>query len=176
MPRHSGAGCTRRLQQAWNLPAGHRGHCTDEAQAACNLAHKCAIAVDKASGMCYTVGNRIGPIIAGEEGEAMKRHWVRGLWWGVSLALLVAGGVALAEDSFFARVLKTCVDCWPGPGDPTQDRYLLPVELGGWDTNYDLCTRITIDGILFELECTKAPTTTIIKDTFASKSFSNVPV
>ena len=54
--------------------------------------------VDKGSEVCYTVTNTIGLIVGEEEGEAMKRHWLRGVLLGVSLALLLAGGVAVAEQ------------------------------------------------------------------------------
>jgi hypothetical protein len=46
----------------------------------------------------YTVSNRIGLIVGEEEGEAMRKHWLRGVLLGVSLALLLAGGVAVAQD------------------------------------------------------------------------------
>jgi hypothetical protein len=35
------------------------------------------------------VSNRIGLIVGEEEGEAVKRHWLRGVLLGVSLALLI---------------------------------------------------------------------------------------
>ena len=41
----------------------------------------------------------------------MKKHWLRGLLLGVSLALLVTGGVALAQGTL--SVDKTCVECIP---------------------------------------------------------------
>lgn len=67
----------------------------------------------------------------------MKRHWLRGMLLGVSLALLVAGGVALAAPEFSGTVTYTgaahgpvhvegseklepwvakCSDDQPGPG------------------------------------------------------------
>jgi hypothetical protein len=83
----------------------------------------------------------------------MKKNWVRGILLGLSLALLLTGGVALAQDSLFFIVYKDCVQCWPGMQRPTQDPYLLPFEVGGWDPNYELCDRITIDGALFQQHC-----------------------
>lgn len=41
----------------------------------------------------------------------MKKHWLRGIFLGLSLALLLTGGVALARGTL--RVDKTCVDCVP---------------------------------------------------------------
>ena len=82
----------------------------------------------------------------------MKRNWLRGILLGLSMALLLAGGVALAQG-LFMTVGKECVECWSGEGYPTQDQYLLPFSLGGWDTNYDLCVRLTIDGMFAEEDC-----------------------
>jgi hypothetical protein len=79
--------------------------------------------------------------------RTMKKNRLRGMLLGVSLALLLSGGVASAQD-LFLRVFKNCVECWPGRGIPTEDRYLLPFRMGGWDTNYPLCERVTIDGEL----------------------------
>ena len=75
----------------------------------------------------------------------MKRNWLRGVTLGVSLALLLGGGVALAQG-LFMTVDKECVECWSGEGYPTQDQYILGATFGGWDTGYDLCLRITVDG------------------------------
>jgi hypothetical protein len=43
------------------------------------------------------VYNRVGFSEETKEGEAMKKHWLRGLLLGVSLALLLSGGVVLAD-------------------------------------------------------------------------------
>jgi len=82
----------------------------------------------------------------------MKKNWLRGVLLGVSLALLLSGGVALAQDSLFFVVAKDCVECWPGMEDPTEDQSL-PYSTGGWDTNYDLCVRLSIDGMIVEQHC-----------------------
>ena len=42
----------------------------------------------------------------------MKRYWVRGMLLGVSLALLLAGGVALA-NSLSVAFSRACVECCP---------------------------------------------------------------
>ncbi|MGB9300011.1 MAG: PEP-CTERM sorting domain-containing protein [Anaerolineae bacterium] len=82
----------------------------------------------------------------------MKRHWLRGVLLGVSLALLLAGGVALAQG-LFITVDKECVECWPGEEPPTQDRYILEETIGGWNTQYPLCERVTVDGVVVGEEC-----------------------
>jgi hypothetical protein len=87
-----------------------------------------------------------------KEVKAMKKHWLRGALLGVSLALLLAGGVALAQGLFFT-VDKECVECWPGEEQPTQDRYLLQNTIGGWNPLYQLCNRVTIDGVLAREGC-----------------------
>jgi hypothetical protein len=46
-----------------------------------------------------------------EEGEAMKKHGLRGVLLAVSLALLLSGGVALAQGTLSPD--KTCVQCIP---------------------------------------------------------------
>jgi hypothetical protein len=82
----------------------------------------------------------------------MQKQGLRGLLLGVTLVLLLSGGVALAQD-LYLTIDKNCVECWPGPGEPTQDRYLLRYTFGGWDPNYDLCERVTLDGVLLGQNC-----------------------
>jgi hypothetical protein len=82
----------------------------------------------------------------------MEKHGLRGLVLGVSLVLLLSGGVAVAQG-LFLTFDKECVECWPGPGEPTEDRYLVGFTIGGWDTNYDLCQRVLLDGVLLGQYC-----------------------
>ena len=70
----------------------------------------------------------------------MKKHWLRGLLLGVSLALLVTGGVAMAQGTL--RVDKTCVECVPAEywdGEPDHmlpdDPYLLTITGQGWTSS-----------------------------------------
>jgi len=80
----------------------------------------------------------------------MKRHWLRGMLLGVSLALLLAGGVALA-NGMWVSVGKDCVECFPGDPEDVTDEYLLPVTVGGWDEAQEICGRITAPvGILYD--------------------------
>ena len=88
----------------------------------------------------------------------MKRHWLRGVLLGVSLALLLVGSVALAQGLFFT-VDKECVECWSGTEQPTQDRYLMGLTVGGWDPQYELCQRIRIDGEQLDQGCHSPPPT-----------------
>ena len=98
----------------------------------------------------------------------MKKKGLRGILLGLSMALLLSGGVALAQDSLFFIVYKDCVQCWPGMDYPTQEPYLLPFKMGGWDTNYELCYRITVDGVLLEEVCAdEYPDTDPYMDTYA---------
>jgi hypothetical protein len=86
-----------------------------------------------------------------KEVRRMKRHWLRGVLLGVSLALLLAGGVALAQDATYVEVGKPCITCFPGePGDAT-DEYLLPVTIGNWDDLCAICGRITAPvGVVYQ--------------------------
>jgi len=82
----------------------------------------------------------------------MRKSWLRGMLLGVSLALLLAGGVALAQGLYFT-IEKECVECWPGTGAPTEDRYLQPFAWGGWNPQLELCHRFSIDGELLGEYC-----------------------
>jgi hypothetical protein len=83
------------------------------------------------------------------EGEAMKKHWLRGLVLGISVALLLSGGVALAQGLFMTAD-KQCVVCWPGRGEPTESQYLVTLTIGGWDVSLPLWGLITIDGEAYQ--------------------------
>jgi hypothetical protein len=80
-----------------------------------------------------------------KEGEAMKKHWLRGLVLGVSVALLLSGGVALAQGLFFTAD-KECVVCWPGETEPTESQYLVTLTVGGWNHSLPLYGVVTVDG------------------------------
>ena len=67
----------------------------------------------------------------------MKNHWLRSMLLGVSMALLVTGGVALAQGTLSAD--KTCVECVPAgywDGEPDHmlpdDPYLMTITGQGW--------------------------------------------
>jgi len=70
----------------------------------------------------------------------MKNHWLRSMLLGVSMALLVTGGVALAQGTLSAD--KTCVNCVPAgywDGEPDHmlpdDPYLLTITGQGWTSS-----------------------------------------
>ena len=65
----------------------------------------------------------------------MKKHWLRGLLLGVSMALLLVVGVALAQS---VSVDKECFECIPmdyetHPEDIPYDPFLFTVTGSGWD-------------------------------------------
>jgi len=63
----------------------------------------------------------------------MKKHWLRGVLLGASVALLLAGGVALAQATELTMSAdQNCFECWPG-------------EEGGATPEYEV--EITIEGV-----------------------------
>jgi hypothetical protein len=75
----------------------------------------------------------------------MKKRWLAGLVLGVSVALLLSGGVALAQGLYLA-VDKECVECWPGQGEPTESQYLMTLIVGGWNHSLPLWALGTVHG------------------------------
>ena len=71
----------------------------------------------------------------------MKKHWLRGVLLGVSLALLLAGGVALAAG-LKVTVDQECIECWPGAGEPT-DEYEVVMTFSGYNAGDYLCLKLT---------------------------------
>jgi len=79
----------------------------------------------------------------------MKKHWLRGMLLGVSLALLLGGGVALAQMAL--TVDQDCFECWPGVWGPEAipditAEYILQVKLTGLDPELNLCIAADIPG------------------------------
>ncbi|NIN66190.1 MAG: PEP-CTERM sorting domain-containing protein [Anaerolineae bacterium] len=72
----------------------------------------------------------------------MRRNWPRGLLLGVSMALLLSGGVALAQD-LFARVDQPCFECWEvepatrSAANAVPDEYVPHLTYGGWRGDID---------------------------------------
>jgi len=80
----------------------------------------------------------------------MKRHWLGGLLLGVSMALLLAGGVALAQG-MYVSLGKPCIECFNGDPESVTDEYLLPVTVGGWGAANLICGEVTAPvGQLYE--------------------------
>jgi hypothetical protein len=48
-------------------------------------------------GLCYTVNDWTALSVAAKEGGEMKKHWLRGMLLGVSMALLLAGAIWAQE-------------------------------------------------------------------------------
>jgi hypothetical protein len=78
----------------------------------------------------------------------MEKHGLRGLLLGVSLALLLSGGVALAQGMSITFD-QECFECWPGPGEPTEE-YILVVTLTGWDPAHDVYAEVSVDGLIID--------------------------
>jgi hypothetical protein len=89
--------------------------------------------------------------------HAVKKHWLRGVLLGVSVARLLGGAVAMAQG-MTATVDQDCFECWPGPWgpeagqQPTAD-YVLQAKLSGLDSDYDLCNAGYLPGSGWEEEC-----------------------
>jgi len=76
----------------------------------------------------------------------MKTSWLRGMLLGVSLALLLAGGVALAQ-ALTLTVDQDCFECWPGSEEPDAEHTVV-ITLDDY-IKADLCGEVRIDGELF---------------------------
>ncbi len=90
----------------------------------------------------------------------MKKHWLRGLLLGVSMALLLSGGVALAQG-MAAMVNWDCFECWPGGWGPESENptaeYVLQLRLTGLDPTATLCSEGYFPGVGWDGECTDEP-------------------
>jgi hypothetical protein len=74
----------------------------------------------------------------------MKKHGLRGLLLGASVALFLAGGVALAQG-LSVTVDQDCFECWPrDAGWPPPDDHVLELTVSGYDTGDLLCQRLTL--------------------------------
>jgi hypothetical protein len=85
----------------------------------------------------------------------MRKHWLRGVLLGVSLALLLAGGVALAQGLILTAD-KDCVECFTGL-EP-DDEHTVNLTLTGHDPEVPLCTRYYLNGEpVMDLHCDYPP-------------------
>jgi hypothetical protein len=90
----------------------------------------------------------------------MKTNWLRGMLLGVSLALLLAGGVALAQG-LSITVDPACIECWngaPGPDVDPPEAFIAEFVATGFDPDpFYTCGRMSAEGeIMFEF-CGRAP-------------------
>jgi hypothetical protein len=100
--------------------------------------------VDNGPESYYNMGSGIGLIAGEEEGEAMKRQWVGGVLLGVSVALLLGGGVALAQSMI---AWPDCFQCRSGPipAEQADGPYEYGWESCGWQPGQALLYRETFD-------------------------------
>ena len=83
----------------------------------------------------------------------MKKHWLRGVLLGLSMALLLAGGVALAQG-LYVMPDQDCFVCQPRTAGwpPPEDR-IVELTIGGFDDMDALCGRLTMAGVLWNQGC-----------------------
>jgi hypothetical protein len=76
----------------------------------------------------------------------MAKNWHRGILLGVSLALLLAGGVALAQ-TLTVVADQDCVECWGGPREVyPPPEYWVEVTTQGLDPDYTMCWQLFVNG------------------------------
>jgi len=90
----------------------------------------------------------------------MKRTWLRGMLLGVSLALLLGGGVALAQMAL--TVDQDCFECWPGEwtreaSPDITEEYILRARVVGLDPALPLCILADVPAMGQGGECTDVP-------------------
>jgi hypothetical protein len=101
------------------------------------------------------VDDRGGFTVGAKEVETMKRNWLRGLLLGVSIALLLSGGVAMAQGSPYVTVLRDCVNCFPEGVVPGDD-HINTIVLGGYEVGDYVCLLWTVDSQTFVDSCSIA--------------------
>jgi hypothetical protein len=77
----------------------------------------------------------------------MEKKWLRGMFLGVSLALLLAGGVALAQQMTLT-VDQDCFECWPAATTGPDAEHTVVVTLDDY-LKADLCGELKINGEVF---------------------------
>ena len=78
----------------------------------------------------------------------MKTSWLRGMLLGVSLALLLAGGAALAQG-LTVTPDQDCFECYAGNGDGVPDEYELELTFDGYSPQYGGMMRVMMAGTLW---------------------------
>ena len=90
----------------------------------------------------------------------MAKRWLRGMLLGVSLALLLAGGVALAQGLSIA-VDPACIECWegtPGPGVDPPASFIAEFVVSGFHEGELACGRLSAGGeVMAALACDMPP-------------------
>jgi hypothetical protein len=83
-----------------------------------------------------------------EEGEAMKKHWLRGVLLGVSVALLLGGGAALAQPEPTLSIDQLCFECGElDPNNFTDAEHTVVVTADDY-WPMDMCYELEINGDL----------------------------
>ncbi len=85
----------------------------------------------------------------------MKRHWLRGSLLGASLALLLGGGLAMAQGLPYVTVERHCVNCFLEGAVPGEDN-INTIELGGYEVGDYTCLLWTVDSQTFVDSCVTA--------------------
>jgi hypothetical protein len=83
----------------------------------------------------------------------MGKRWLRGTLLGVSLALLLAGGVALAQVAFGVAVHPDCFVCTPRADWPPSEGQFVELTFTGYETTEALCGRLMMDDTLWGVGC-----------------------
>jgi hypothetical protein len=87
----------------------------------------------------------------------MKKTWLRGVLLGMSIALLLAGGAALAQGLVMTAD-DDCVECFPAVVGMPADEYRVDLTVTGWDPDLEVCTRLYLNGSPFlPLQCRPIP-------------------
>ncbi|HUW14201.1 MAG TPA: PEP-CTERM sorting domain-containing protein [Anaerolineae bacterium] len=76
-----------------------------------------------------------------KEGEKEKRTWLRGLLLGISMSLLLMGGVALAQGITITTDPEGCLEC-----SPREMPNLLALYSSGWLDNETITYYAWLDG------------------------------
>ena len=78
----------------------------------------------------------------------MNKIWLRGILLGLSLALLLAGGVALAR-TLTVVADQDCVECYPPEQNTTvmpPEEYWVQITVDGWDPAHIMCYQMYVNG------------------------------
>lgn len=74
----------------------------------------------------------------------MKKHRQRGVLLCVTMALLMSGGVPVAQG-MSVTADKDCIECWPGKPTPIDDHFLI-VTFAGWNHSHDAYAEWLVNG------------------------------
>ncbi len=80
----------------------------------------------------------------------MRKHWLRGMLLGLSLALLLAGGAALAQGLSITAD-QDCFECYDAQGaNGIPDDNLIELTFSGYDVQNDLWAELMMAGVLWD--------------------------